>query len=286
MKYILLALTLFASMGCASQQTPGSAIDTAQALADMQRAERGFAHASMTLGITPSFQAYVAPDGIIFRPGPVPAVETLASDVDEPGDTLDWWPSYGGVAASADLGYSAGPWQYTRANGRSFYGYYVTVWRRQADGAWKFVLDGGGARLNAAPEFSRASAIVVIPASIALSASGETAQRAEDRLHGELANSDASIVFGFLAENALVTGSGAEPHPISAAAQAELSRRPGHLNYTRLGGGASQAGDVVYTYGQVQNGEAGAAFSGHYVRVWQRRAEGWRIVIDALTPDA
>ena len=66
-----------------------------------------------------------------------------------PTATLTWAPSFADVAASGDLGYTWGRWAYTDrgADGKpvTTRGTYVTVWRRQPDGAWKVVLDGGDA---------------------------------------------------------------------------------------------------------------------------------------------
>ena len=49
-------------------------------------------------------------------------------------------------AASGDMGFTTGPWE---AKGDindekpSGYGHFVTVWKKQADGSWKFVVDLG-----------------------------------------------------------------------------------------------------------------------------------------------
>jgi ketosteroid isomerase-like protein len=61
--------------------------------------------------------------------------------------TLTWKPSQADVSTSGDLGYTWGRYEYRdrAADGRSVVetGSYVTIWRRQADGSWKVVLDGG-----------------------------------------------------------------------------------------------------------------------------------------------
>jgi len=61
--------------------------------------------------------------------------------------TLSWKPSFSDVSATGDLGYTWGRYEYRelKADGKAIVetGTYVTVWRRQADGSWKVVLDGG-----------------------------------------------------------------------------------------------------------------------------------------------
>lgn len=61
-----------------------------------------------------------------------------------PGYHLSWKADRVEVAASADLAYSYGQWeQTTLVNGqpRTARGIYVAVWRKQADGTWKVLVD-------------------------------------------------------------------------------------------------------------------------------------------------
>ncbi len=57
---------------------------------------------------------------------------------------LSWEPIYAKISGSGDLGYTYGTYTSTvRATGEISKGTYVTVWEKQADGTWKFVLDTG-----------------------------------------------------------------------------------------------------------------------------------------------
>ena len=58
---------------------------------------------------------------------------------------LEWKPDFAEAAKSGDLGYTFGNWRLTKADGKLFYGNYMTVWKRQADGSWKYVMDAGNA---------------------------------------------------------------------------------------------------------------------------------------------
>jgi len=63
-----------------------------------------------------------------------------------------------------------------------------------------------------------------------------------------------------------------------------LSARNAAMTFSQLGGGASAAGDFCWTYGEARWEAGGATHAGYYARVWQKRAEGWRIVFDELIP--
>ena len=64
--------------------------------------------------------------------------------------TLVWHPVAGEVAQSGDMGFTVGNAVFTgrRDDGGQVvrYSKYLTVWERQRDGSWRYVVDGGSAR--------------------------------------------------------------------------------------------------------------------------------------------
>ena len=60
---------------------------------------------------------------------------------------LTWSPVKVGVAKSNDLGYTIGDWQMHTKTARGtdtlLYGNYLSVWKKQPDGSWKYVSDAG-----------------------------------------------------------------------------------------------------------------------------------------------
>ena len=62
-----------------------------------------------------------------------------------PGMTLHWEATEVGAAKSGDLGYSRGTYELSFTGPKAVrvtdHGKYATVWRKQADGTWKVVLD-------------------------------------------------------------------------------------------------------------------------------------------------
>lgn len=78
---------------------------------------------------------------------PIRGIEDLKQDYAKRHDSnkLAWMPERG--EASGNIGYTFGWWKYytkTHAGHDTIYqGDYVTVWKKQKDGSWKYVLDGG-----------------------------------------------------------------------------------------------------------------------------------------------
>jgi ketosteroid isomerase-like protein len=98
-------------------------------------------------GTGPAFIAYSADDPVMIRPGSMPLLGRSAfveSFSKVAGSALSWEPLRAEIAASQDLGYTFG--RYTLRDGDAIkaYGVYVSIWKKQQDGSWKFVLDGGG----------------------------------------------------------------------------------------------------------------------------------------------
>ena len=55
---------------------------------------------------------------------------------------ITWAPFRAEASRSGDLGYTFGNWKFTTADS-VFNGNYFTAWKKQSDGKWKFVVDGG-----------------------------------------------------------------------------------------------------------------------------------------------
>jgi ketosteroid isomerase-like protein len=132
------ALVLFT--GCKTSDYQKALLDT----------DRAFAEAARAQGTAAAFKAFAAVDAMLLPQGEQPVVGReaiyrgmLASDN---AGALTWSPRGGDVSRSGDLGYTWGEYQFYGSNapsGAVAYGKYVTVWRRQADGSWKFVADIG-----------------------------------------------------------------------------------------------------------------------------------------------
>ncbi|MGA9581017.1 MAG: hypothetical protein WBR13_03480, partial [Allosphingosinicella sp.] len=138
---ILLAASLAASLASAAPRA-----DVGQVVA----AERAFARAAQTHGANAAFLQYSAPDALVFQPRPKPARAALEANP-LPPIPLKWWPAYAGIAASGDLGFTTGPYV-VGAGDRLGHGWYFTIWKRQPDGSWRWIIDHGPPTREAAPE--------------------------------------------------------------------------------------------------------------------------------------
>jgi hypothetical protein len=81
-----------------------------------------------------SVKAARAKAGAAYKPGP------------NPSQILVWAPIKVDVSADGTLGYTWGRYDFTlekgNAKAETTTGIYLTIWKRQTDGSWKFVYDG------------------------------------------------------------------------------------------------------------------------------------------------
>jgi len=114
----------------------------------VQQADRDFAALSARTDPGRAFMAFAAPTAVTMG-SPNYGPEEIGKAFEGGSATIEWGPVAGGAAASGDLGYSIGI-ATTRAQTpegpRVSYSKYLTVWRRQADGRWLYVADGGTSR--------------------------------------------------------------------------------------------------------------------------------------------
>lgn len=113
--------------------------------------EGDFAAMAGKEGIPEAFIFYAAEDAVLMRGdqlfiGKQELVDHFAQNTSQPQDeNLSWKPDFVDVSASGDLAYTYGPftYSYTDSTGNTVEhkGVFHTVWKRQADGSWRFVWD-------------------------------------------------------------------------------------------------------------------------------------------------
>lgn len=123
-------------------------------LASMLDADRAFARDAGRLGTGLAFGRYAADDAQIFSgPGEfISGPEAITRSFGPAGTngSLAWHPVFGETSDAGDLGYTVGNAVVTgrREDGARTvrYSKYLTIWRRQRDGSYRYVVDGGSAR--------------------------------------------------------------------------------------------------------------------------------------------
>ena len=108
-----------------------------------------FSDMSFSEGMYKAFLSFIADSGVMLRNNayPLRSRNELVMLFENSSDTsfiLTWEPLYEKMSESGDLGYTFGIYsRKIKMTGEISKGTYVTIWEKQKDGAWKFVLDTG-----------------------------------------------------------------------------------------------------------------------------------------------
>ncbi len=124
------------------------------ALEAIRAADADFSNDATKFGAGEAFGRYAATDAQIFSgpgefiSGPHAISESFGPPTEK--NTLVWHPVHGEVAASGDLGFTVGNAVFTgiREDGAQMqrFSKYLTIWKKQRDGSWRYVVDGGSSR--------------------------------------------------------------------------------------------------------------------------------------------
>jgi len=269
-------------------------IDRQAALDSLVAAEKAFSKTAGEKGIRDSFLDFMADDGVLFRPDPVNAKESLRARPATPG-LLVWYPAFAEVSLAGDLGYDTGPAEYReKAEDKPEQSQFATIWKRQADGSWKAAVDLGTPGNPPAPVTIslqgpakvEESALPKIDAD-ALKTSVLDADRAFAKVGRE--QGGAAAYSAVLGEDVRLLRAGRAMTSGKQAAFDLLGGDKAPVTWEPAGGGVARSGDLGYTYGVVQKRENGPESPwtkvGNYIRVWRRQADGsWRLAFESLSP--
>ena len=149
--FLFIAPVFFIS--CSHGDTKDNSIDIIATKVAMIETDRAFSKLSEEKGMKAAFLEYIDSDGVLLRPHSMPYVGANAVDcISQENDTafsMTWEPRGGSVAQSGDLGYTYGVYLMKFRNKDSVEkGTYISVWKKQANGKWKFVVDSGNEGLG------------------------------------------------------------------------------------------------------------------------------------------
>ena len=280
MRRLLLTLVIALSMADSAEAQQGRGGGAAwQSLVD---AEVAFARAASRGRVSDAFLQVLAPDGILFRPGPVPGRAATEANPTPPGQQLEWHPRVAAVSSSGDLGFTSGPYVFRASPTDSVggAGHFLSVWKKDQAQTWRLALDVGTPHAALPDHFVMRDAVPLWTPDASPAASpggGANADmlQSDDRfseLLSQRALEEAASTFGTRESLSYRVGA----VPVRGLATLRDSAVPAGEGWRaqRAGSGISAAGDLGYTYGSWTGADNRTVY---WVRVWRRVGGAWRI---------
>lgn len=263
--------------------------DPMEAARAMVDAERKFYETGQEKGTRAAFLAFLADDGIIFRPGPLTG-KAVWEKRPESGFDLVWEPTFAAMSRSADFGYDTGPAKW-RANKKeekfTGYGQYISVWKKQTDGSWKVALDCGIE--NPEPAGKPETLRTVLPGEPREPVDFQMAEKSrletQQKFIQAVRTDSALATLKFAAPEIRVYRDGHFPSTGKDAARPILDATAGRMTLEMLGSDMSRSADLCYTYGKYSSVRRKGTEEGHYFQIWQTDDSGaWKLVLDWAQP--
>jgi len=300
---IVICLTLV-SLALISGAITGAAqmVDVGSALQSMVDTERAFSRASEEKGTWESFLAFIAEDGILFRPSAAYGKKWMIEHPVAPSpkrSLLIWQPIFAEISAAGDMGFTTGAWgvkQDTIDQKPVAFGQFATVWKKQTDGTWKFVVDLGISNPQPktpatpwqAPE-NRKQAGSGNPGKAGLGTSREALTKRD--LEFSKASATQGTVKAFLAYSASdvrLLRNDSFPFLGQDAAKRALATSKDLWTWQPTFADVSRSGDLGYSYGtyELRSTDAARALTGkgNYLRFWRRQNGVWKVLLDLTDP--
>jgi ketosteroid isomerase-like protein len=269
------------------------------ALQSMVDTERAFAKMSEEQGVRPAFMSFIADDGILFRPTAVKGKQWMMEHPLPPSEKrplLSWQPTFADIALAGDMGYTTGPWEFKGDRNDTkpvAFGNFLTVWKRQPNGSWKFAIDLGISN----PQPDQPVTPWQLPTNYREPPSGRqrdvrsetNALLAREReFSGDSAARSAQKAFdAYAAEEVRVFRNKSLPFVGKANAAAAIPASSIVWTWEPAFADVSQSGDLGYSYGTYELAEKDSpekVETGNYYRIWKKQGSRWKVVTDLLDP--
>lgn len=141
MKMLLsIAVVIFLMNACSGNQPKSD--PNVLISADIAFSDYSFKH-----GIQKAFIEFAHDSVVLLKPGrlPIEGLQSLIASYKGRSDsnsTLTWKPTKALIAQSGELGYTYGIWTFIAANDTTK-GTYLTIWKKNNKGEWKYIADTG-----------------------------------------------------------------------------------------------------------------------------------------------
>lgn len=282
MKFALSILCLITLLSPAFSQTPEGVdqLIAAENYFNLKVEEKGLKKAFLTVS-----DDYT----IAFRPGPVPAKQFYKEQPDSIG-YLKLQPVLAKISKSDDWGFTAGPYVFKQSASasQSFYGTYLSVWKKNKRGIWRLAMDAGVAHKKPTQKLKNSFMTPTDKDYIHQKSDKRLQQREDivlssDKLMSTIMKADNRIAqTEFLTDDSWLLFPGYEPMTDKKTIMAFWKTKGYKALTYPVKADRSLSGEIAYTYGNATI----LAKKYNYIRVWEvQPSHKWNVVAEVFTEE-
>jgi len=252
-------------------------------------AEENFNKLVERKGIKDGFLAVADPEGIVFKPNAV-KINDFYNGIDKQPGKLSWQPKFARISANGDLGFTAGPYVYQ--NGKTdddkVYGDYVSIWRLDAEGKFKLLVDLGiqhpEPEQNVVTDFKEPDPAKQKAPSKDPFAGKNILTATDKTFNHSLSLSALAAYKEFLSPEARYYFPGFEPMTGTDKILKFLDNEGISISAETVNVGRSTSNDLAYTYGTARIKKGNIVNNYNYVRVWEIDAtHKWNMLLEIFS---
>ena len=270
---LVCAASLLLVPASARSETP------AEAVRALVEAEKKFYQTGQEKGTRAAFLEFLAEDGIVFRPGPVNGKEVWGKR-EETGFDLVWEPTFAAIARSADFGWDTGPakWRANRKEAKfTGFGHFISIWKKQKDGAWKVALDCGIENMQSD---AKPSLQLLLPKN-RKPGTLESLQQSQGAFSATAKLDFTKAFRQFGSDEVRLYRDGSFPTVGKKAGTELLGPEQAGLAMEVMRTDMSSSADMAYSYGSCTDTRTQPGKAGHFLQIWQTDDTGaWKLVLD------
>jgi len=269
--------------------TPAVAQTTPVTVNKVITAEDNFNKSVAKKGIKEAFLEVADPEGIVFKPNAVKITDFYNNIEKQPG-TLKWEPKFARISAGGDLAFTAGPYVYQ--NGKTdddkLFGDYVSIWRADADGKLKLLMDLG--ILHPEPEepvttdFKDPDPAKKVEISKDPFYGKNLIVVTDKDMNHSLTLSTLAAYKEFLSPEGRFYFPGFEPMTGQDKILKFLENEAINISAETVNAGRSISNDLAYSYGRARIRKGNYVSNYNYVRIWEiDKNHKWNILLEVFS---
>lgn len=249
----------------------------AQPIKNVVDAENAFAKTAVDLSVRTAFLQHMDSTAVVFENGEAFNGIKQWQNTPDFKEKLLWRPVFFAMAASGELGFTTGPYELrkTLKDSAVSAGQYSTVWKKNSNGEWKFLIDLGTTYSQS--EFKQQEAEPFT--ALGITPSNETSiHLIETKFIADFNTNSLAAYRKNIQQNSWFNLYGIPPLRDSAQTIKILSEKYLKGTFTILGEGISASKDIAYVYGNYNS----YSQKKNYLRIWAHTANGWKILLQVI----